>query len=258
VWLAVILGIDAVVSPGGTALIYVTTTSRISFGLSKNGYIPVVFERNSRRTKVPTSGILITAVIGLLFLLPFPSWAKLVGVVTSATVLMYAGAPLALGALRLQKPNLPRAYALPFGKVIAPLAFVLANFIVYWAGWQTYSTLMVVMILGLILMAVSAAFRLNPNQPTIDWAAAVWVFPYLAGMGLISYFGGFGQGSIIGGIGMFKNVLVGGNGDLPLYWDLAVLAAFSLLIYYIAIARRMPAEKVDQYIREVYPPPITE
>ena len=112
-WLAVILRIDAIVSPGGTGLIYLTSASRISFGLSRNGYIPSAFERNSRRTKVPVFGIIVTTLIGLLFLLPFPSWSKLVGVVTLASVMMYAGAPLALGALRLQKPDLPRPYAVP-------------------------------------------------------------------------------------------------------------------------------------------------
>lgn len=257
-WLAVILRIDAVVSPGGTGLIYLTSSSRISFGLSKNGYIPAAFERNSKRTKVPVIGIIITALIGLLFLLPFPSWSKLVGVVTSASVLMYAGAPLALGALRRQKPDLPRAYRLPFGHVLAPLSFVLANFIVYWAGWGTYSTLMVVMLLGFGLMAISGVCKLNPNQPEIDWGAAIWLFPYLVGMGVISYLGGFGKGGIIGDVGVFKGVLAGGSGDLPLYWDLLALTAFSLVIYYVAMAKRLPAAKVDEYVREVYPPPVAE
>jgi amino acid transporter len=82
-------------------------------------------------------GIIVSAVIGLLFLLPFPSWSKLVGVVTSASVMMYAGAPLALGALRRQKPDLPRPYRLPAAHIMAPLSFVLATWIVYWAGWST-------------------------------------------------------------------------------------------------------------------------
>jgi amino acid transporter len=257
-WLAVILRIDAVVSPSGTGLIYLTSASRISFGLSKNGYIPDAFEKNSPRTKVPVLGIIITGLIGLLFLLPFPSWSKLVGVVTSASVLMYAGAPLALGALRLQKPDLPRVYRLPFGEVLAPLGFILANFIVFWAGWSTYSTLMVVMIIGYVLMIISAAFHLNPNQPEVDWAAAIWVFPYLIGMGIISYFGSFGEGGIIGGVGPFKTFWVGGHGGLPLYWDLLVLAVFSLVIYFLAIQNRLPSEKVDHYVREVYPPPVGE
>ena len=46
--------------------------------------------------------------MGLILFLPFPGWQNLVGFITSATVLMYAGAPLALGALRHQKPDLPR------------------------------------------------------------------------------------------------------------------------------------------------------
>jgi amino acid transporter len=257
VWLATILRIDAVVSPGGTGLIYLTSGSRISFGLSKNGYIPVAFERNSLR-KVPVFSIIVTAIIGLLFLLPFPSWAKLVGVVTDASVLMYAGAPLALGALRLQKPDLPRPYRLPAGHILAPVGFVLANFIVYWAGWGTYSTLLVVIILGYALMGLSFAFNLNPNQPRIDWGAAIWVIPYLVGMGVISYLGGFGEGGILNSVGTFHKVLVGGKGHIGLYWDLLVVTIFSLIIYFIAISRRLSPEQVDHYVREVYPPPVTE
>lgn len=256
-WLAFILRLDAVISPGGTGLIYLTSASRISFGLSKNGYIPEAFERNNSR-KVPAFGIIVTALLGLLFLLPFPSWGKLVSVVTGASVLMYAGAPLAMGALRLQKPELERPYRLPWGSVLSPLAFILANFIVYWSGWQTYSTLMLVMVIGFILVGVSYAGKMNPNRPPIDWDAAVWVIPYLVGMGVLTYFGGFGTGGIFGGQYGFANVLVGGNGDLPLYWDLGAVAVFSLIIYFVAIAKRLPTSKVDYYVREVYPQPIAD
>jgi amino acid transporter len=257
-WMAWILRLDAVISPAGTGLIYLTSASRISYGLSKNGYVPEAFEKSSPRTKVPVFGIILSTIIGLLFLLPFPSWGKLVGVVTDASVLMYAGAPLALGALRKNKPLLERSYSLPWGRVTAPLAFVLANFIVYWAGWNIYSTLMIVMVIGYALMLVSAAFHLNPNQPKVDWGAAVWIFPYLIGLGIISYFGSFGQGGILDGQGPFKTVLVGGNGGLPLWWDLLVVAGFSLAIYYVAMARSLPEVEVDVYVRDVYPPPVTE
>jgi amino acid transporter len=257
-WLAFILRLDAFISPSGTGLIYLTSASRISFGLSKNGYIPDAFERNSARTRVPVFGVIVSAVIGLLFLLPFPSWSKLVGVVTSASVMMYAGAPLALGALRLQKPDLPRPYRLPAAEILAPLSFVLATFIVYWAGWSTYTTLMAAMLIGYVLMAISAALHLNPNQPKVDWEAAVWIFPYLIGMGVISYFGTFGAGGIIGGVGVFKTVFVGGTNALGLYGGLLVSAAWSLVIYYVAMSRRLPAAKVDEYVAEVYPPPVAE
>lgn len=257
-WLAVILRVDAIISPGGTGLIYTTSSSRISFGLSKNGYIPSAFERNWTRTRVPVFSVIVAAIIGLLFLLPFPSWSKLVGVVTSASVMMYAGAPLALGALRRQKPDLPRIYRLPAGHIVAPLAFVLASFVVYWAGWATYTTLMVALLVGYALMFVSSALHLNPNQGRLDWGAAIWIFPYLIGLGVISYFGTFGSGGIIGSVGVFKNILVGGNNDLGLYGGLIAVLVWSLIIYYVAISRRLSPEMVDHNVREVYPPPVAE
>ena len=36
-WLATVLYVDAVISPGGTGPIYVTAASRVSYGLSRNG-----------------------------------------------------------------------------------------------------------------------------------------------------------------------------------------------------------------------------
>jgi amino acid transporter len=260
-WLALLLRIDAVVSPFGTGLIYLTSGSRILFALSKNGYVPPAFENVSGRARVPVAAILLTAVVGVIFLLPFPSWAKLVNVVTSASVLMYAGAPLALGALRLQKPDLPRSYRLPAAGFMAPAGFAAASLIVYFSGWTTYSTLLVAILLGYALIGVSFAGRMNPNQPKLDMRAAPWVLTYLVGMGIISYLGDFGPGGIIGSVGIFKHVLDHGGNDtsqLSLYVFIGVTIAFSLVIYYWALATRLNPEQVDHYVRDVYPPPAGE
>jgi amino acid transporter len=258
-WLAFVLRIDAVVSPAGTGLIYTTSSSRLSFALSKNGYIPSAFETTNKRTLVPVFGVVFAAAIGLLFLLPFPSWSALVGVVTSASVLMYSAAPLALAALRKQKPELERVYRLPWAPFLAPLAFVCSSWIIYWAGWETYTTLMVAMLIGYGLIALSYAFNLNPNQPKMDWESIVWIAPYLLGMLVISYFGDFGAGGIIGGIGPFRHVLdQGGNDDLGLFGGLIAVMVWSLIVYVVAIRTRLPSEKVDEYVREVYPPPVAE
>jgi amino acid transporter len=255
-WLAFLLRVDGVISPSGTGLIYTTSASRLSFGLSKNGYVPTAFEATDQR-RVPIFGIVFAALIGLLFLLPFPSWGALVKIVTSASVLMYASAPLALGALRRQKPDLPRVYRLPLAALLAPLGFVCATWIIYWSGWQTVTTLMVAMLIGYALMALSYVFRLNPRAPKMDWEAAAWIIPYFIGILLISYFGTFGKGGIIGGIGVFKHVLPhGGNNDLGLAGGLVASAGWSLVIYLLAMARRLPEGKVDHYVRDVYPPPV--
>jgi amino acid transporter len=256
-WLAGILRADAVISPGGTGLIYLTSTSRIGFGLSRNGYIPQLFEKTDSRTKIPVWGVIISTLIGLIFLLPFPSWATLVTVVTFASVLMYAGAPLALAALRKSKPDLPRSYRLPAAEFIAPASFVLASEILYWTGYQTITTFVIVFAIGYLLMALSRIFHLNDHAPTtIDWRGGYWVPLYFVGMLLIAFFGNFGAGGIVGGVGFFHNKLIGADGFIPNWLDLLTVAGWSLFIYILAINSRLSSEMVDKYVHDVYPPPV--
>jgi amino acid transporter len=257
-WLATVLRIDAVISPGGTGLMYETASARLSYGLSKNGFVPSAFERVSG-SKVPVFGVIVATLVGVLFLLPFPSWAKLVGIVTSASVFMYAGAPVALGAMRRQKPDLARTYRLPAAGILSPLAFAGAGWVILFSGWQTYSTLVLALLLGYALIAVSYALKLNPRAPAMDWQAAPWIITWIIGMGVISYLSDFGPGGIIGGIGFFKNVLnQGGTDDIGLWGGVIASGLFSLIIYYWAVATRLSDEKVDEYVRDVYPPPVVE
>ena len=235
-WLAYILYADAIIAPVGTGLVYTTTSSRLTFGLSKNGAIPAAFEKTTEKTQVPWVGLLFAFVMGLILFLPFPGWQSLVGFITSATVLMYAGAPLALGALRHQKPDAPRPFRLRAGQFWAPAAFIVSNLIIYWSGWEVIWKLDVAVLLGYLLMAISRATKANPAAGDLDWAAALWLWPYLAGLSVISVLGQFG----------------GGRAVIPFWWDMVVVAAFSLAVYYGAIRLRLPTEKVDHYAGRVF------
>ncbi len=255
-WLATVLRIDAVVSPGGTGLMYETASARLTYGLSKNGFVPTAFERVNN-SRVPVFGVIVATLIGVLFLLPFPSWAKLVGIVTSASVFMYAGAPVALGALRRQKPELPRTYRLPLAEILSPLAFAGAGWVILFSGWQIYSTLVAALLLGYALIWLSYAGKLNPRAPAMDWQAAPWIITWIIGMGVVCYLSPFDPGGIIGGIGPFKHVLdKGGTGDISLWASIIASGLFSLIIYYWAVYTCLPPDKIDEYVADVYPPAV--
>ena len=235
-WLSVVLYLDAIISPGGTGLIYTTATSRVSYGLSKNGYAPKVFADTDKRG-VPWFGLIISFVTGVVCFLPFPSWQELVGFITSASVLMYAGAPLAYGVFADRLPQLERPYRLPFGKVLSPLSFVVANLIIYWAGWDTLWRLGVAIVLGYMLLGAYAWYATaseRPDAPRLDWKAAQWLPVYLLGLGVISWQGSFG-----------------GQGHIALWWDIVVVAVFSLGIYYWAKATASRPEEIERSIDEV-------
>src|SRR5919202_5981659 len=180
-WLATLLYIDAAISPGGTGLIYTASSSRLSFALARNHYIPHQFGYLSERG-VPLVSIIFSFIIGCIMFLPFPGWQELVGFITSATVMGYATVPLAFGALRRQEPNLRRAFKLPAGEVLGPLAFIVANLVIYWVGWTTNWKLFLAIALGFVLFAIAQATNPSERAPSLDWRGSLWLWPYFIGM----------------------------------------------------------------------------
>src|SRR5580693_4778497 len=212
-WLATILRIDAFVSPSGTGLIYTTGTSRVSYGLARNRYYPQIFSRVDRNG-IPWVGLVFAFLIGLLFLLPFPSWHSLVGLITGASVLMYAGAPLSLGAFRGQVPDANRPYRMPIASFLAPAAFIVADLLIYWSGFEVVWKLGIVLIIGYALIGISMAF--DPQRPPLDWKSAVWLPAWLIGMGLISW-----QGQYSGAPSSDKHPLPPTNTfHIAFWWDI--------------------------------------
>ncbi|MBO0837760.1 MAG: APC family permease, partial [Actinobacteria bacterium] len=235
-WFATILRIDAVISPSGTGLIYQTSGSRIGYGLARNRYFPPPFSWVDKRG-IPWFSLIVAFIAGLVFLLPFPSWSALVGLVTSASVLMYAGAPLSLGALRKQVPDADRPYRVPGATVLAPVAFMVASLIIFWSGLLTIWKLGFVLLLGYFLIGIWMVF--DKQRPPLDFKAASWLPVYLIGMGILSW-----QGTYSGGAK--KPPLPTGN--IPFGWDFLAVSGFALLIYLWAQWARAPREEVLELV----------
>jgi amino acid transporter len=225
-WLAVILYIDAFISPAGTGLIYVGTSARLSYALGHSGYVPKSVSRISSRG-VPYTSIILAFVIGLICFLPFPSWQSLVGLVTSATVIMYGFAPITLLALRKADPARSRPYRLPAAPILAPLAFIAANEIIYWTSWVTVEKLMLAIVAGYVLFAIAYVMGHPMERPPLDPRSLVWTVPWFAGLTVISYLGQYG-----------------GTRFIPEWIDLGVVAAFSLVICYIAVHFSLSSRRV--------------
>ncbi len=244
-WLSTLLIIDSVVSQAGTGLIYLGTSSRLSYGLGRNGYFPPGISRVNRRG-VPLVSIIICFVVGMLTFLPFPSWAGLVGLVTSATVLMYAMAPVSLAGLRLADPDRPRNYRLPAAPVLCPLAFIFANCIVYFAGWSNVFWLYMFIIIGLIIFGVYQAVIPASRRTNFEWRSAIWIVPWLLGLGIISWQGQY-TSSVTTVFGLTLNPTL----RIGEWYDLGLVAIFSLAIYYWAVHSSLPRRKVQEAVERV-------
>ncbi len=244
-WLATLLVIDSVVSPGGTGLVYLGTSTRLSYGLGRNGYFPKIISFVNKRG-VPIVSIFICFVIGMLTFLPFPDWYGLVGLITSATVIMYAMAPLSLTGLRKLDPDRERQYKLPFAEVLCPLAFILANIIVYVSGYATLFWLDVFIAAGFVFFGIYQVTQPADKRSVLNLRSAWWIPLWLGALLVISWLGQYDAGTPkVFGLTLLATKRIGS------WWDLLVVAAMSLVIYYLATAFTLSKEKVQEELAEV-------
>jgi amino acid transporter len=244
-WLATLLVIDAVVSPGGTGLVYLGTSSRLSYGLGRNGYFPKIISRINARG-VPIVSIGICFVIGMLTFLPFPDWFGLVGLITSATVIMYAMAPLALAGLRRQDPDRQRGYRLPAAWLLSPLAFIAANIVVYVAGYSTVFWMEMFIAAGFIIFAAYQISLPSERRTILDLRSATWLVPWLVALLVICWLGRYdGDPTKVFGVTLVATHRLGN------WWDLLAVAVMSLIVYYWASYSAMPVDKVQAAVAEV-------
>ncbi len=173
---------------------------------------------------VPVVSVIVGAVVGSLALGPFKSWAALVSVVTAATAIMYAFAPVALAALHRVDGGRPRTYRVPAPRLLVPAAFCSANLIIYWGGFETTWKLACAMGVGLLLFAAGAWRSGTGARRTIR--NAFWIVPWFAGQVLIGWLGRYGNGS---------------RSILPNWADVVVVIVFALAIFYWAVGLALPA-----------------
>lgn len=248
-WLGTILIIDAVISPGGTGLVYVSTASRLSYSMAKTRFLPPVFSAIDRRG-VPWFSIIFGGAFGCLLFLPFGGWAGLVAAITAASSFMYSFAPVAAVSLRKSDPDRLRPYKAPILNIIAPFSFVVSGFIIYWSGTANVIKLDIAVAFFLILYLI--ARRLDPNQEPLDFRAGAFAIPWIIGLTIFSIFGGSYVGGISnaasGGYATFFGVKIGSH--LPFWWDLGAIAIFALIVFYYGVNSRLGPERVLAHAEE--------
>jgi amino acid transporter len=236
-WLAVILIIDAVISPAGTGIVYLGTSARLSYALGEEREMPGALSRTNARG-VPYISIIVALIVGLIGFGPFKSWAALVSAVTGATAVMYAMAPIALGSLHLSDGERPRQYRMPLPKVILPTAFVSANLILYWGGYNVNLKVVGAIAVGLAVFVIGSV--VNRTHAFSTFRNSWWIPVWLGGVLLIGRFGRYGDPTL-GGLQRHTN-------DLPAFVDLGVVIAFSLVIYYLALSLRLEPNGVSEEV----------
>jgi amino acid transporter len=224
----------ATLSPLGTALIFIATSSRVSFAMTQNGYFPQALLFLNKKG-VPVLAVLANFVVGMLLFLPAPGWQSMVGFLVTSFAICSVIAPVSLVALRSQFPQHQRSFKLPLYVVWCALALFFSNLIIYWTGWDIYSHLGIAMLLGLIVLFVVRHFNpvITAKMP-LEWVNGLWVIVYLVAMGALIYWGQSTSSQQI----------------IPEGIDILCIAALSILMLLLSWHRRLPHDIAQKRIEK--------
>jgi amino acid transporter len=187
-WLALFLYADAFVSPSGTGSTYTATTARVLYAMERSGTVPQVFGRVHPKYGIPRPAMWFNLVVSFIFLFFFRGWGKLAAVISVATIITYLVVPISVIVLRRTAPNLHRPLRVPGLPLLAPMAFVLATLMLFWARWPHTGQIMLLLILPLpvyLYYQAKGNWRDFGRQLRASW----WLFAYLITVTVLSWAG---------------------------------------------------------------------
>lgn len=215
-WLALLLYADAFVSPSGTGITYTATTARMIYAMERSGTVPQVFGRVHPKYGIPRPAMWFNIAVSFVFLFFFRGWGKLAAVISVATIITYLVVPISVIVLRRTAPELHRPLRVPGLPVLAPIAFVLATLMLFWARWPHTGQIMLLLILPLPVYLYYQA-KGNWRDFGRQLSGAWWLFTYLVTITVLSW----------AGSREFE-----GHGYIGYGWDQLCVALTSLAFYF--------------------------
>ena len=149
-WLAKFVTVAILFGFSSVILVMLLGQSRVFYSMSRDGLVPKVFSDVHPRFKTPYKSNLLFFVFTAAFGGFIPG--DIVGDMTSigtlfAFMLVCAG----VWILRVQRPDLPRAFKAPAVPVTASLGIIVCGAMIYGLGWTNWLRLLVWLVVGLVI-----------------------------------------------------------------------------------------------------------
>ncbi|MEM0139111.1 MAG: APC family permease [Ferroplasma sp.] len=232
--LVYLLYADAYISPAGTLNIAAGVSTRNLYGMAENGYFPESLAKVNKKTGVPVVSLIISLILGLIFLIPLPSWYVVVGLVSGVAAFTYILGGSTLMVLRREAANLKRPYRLPYAKILSPVSFVGASLIVYWTGWPNVGYIAIIIFAGIaIYLFMYLLDRVDSVFNRANIKGGYWVPLLLLSLVFLSYVG---------------EANYGGMNIIPFPFDFLVVIIVSLVFYVISVNAGFKTDEITDII----------
>ena len=161
-----LLSLGAVVAIASVVLTVLYGQIRILFAMSRDGLVPPIFARVDRRTGVPRANTLVVGLFVSILAASIPL-GELANATSIGTLFAFALVNVAVLILRRTRPELPRAFRVPFAPVVPIAGALLCCYAMLSLGLSTWIVFLGWMLLGLGLYAGYGRHHSRLNSATM-------------------------------------------------------------------------------------------
>jgi len=149
-WMSTFIKLGAIAGLSSVILVMLLGQSRVLFAMSREGLLPPAFGQTHHRFQTPWINTAITGVVVAFFAGIF-NVREAGSLVSIGTLLAFVIVSAAILVLRIEHPDMPRAFRVPAVWLVAPLGAASALYLMVSLPGRTWLRLLVWLLIGLLL-----------------------------------------------------------------------------------------------------------
>ncbi|OGT69509.1 MAG: amino acid permease [Gammaproteobacteria bacterium RIFCSPHIGHO2_12_FULL_45_9] len=183
-WLSLILYVDAAISPSGTGIIYVGSSTRMFTGMAHDHQMPAMFGKEHPVHGVSRLSIVVTLALCMILVIFFDNWDKIMIVVSVFQLISCVAVPIAFWKLRQNNRGKRPPFKMPCGKTVGYIAYLILTYLLIQCGT---TALVLSFLFHTVFFSIYCGVYYQNFKETVKAAASAWsIFCYL---GLTVIFG---------------------------------------------------------------------
>lgn len=207
--IAVVVALIATFKDG---IIYYGGASRVGQILGREDkYFPKIMGHVSHRG-VPTYSVFLVVIVSVILVALGRSLASVIFLMVDAFLISYSPGPISLMVFRKTAPDVKRPYRLPAASVLAPIAFIVTNLMVFFSGFAAIELVVPLDLAGVFLLIF---YNRYTKTKGLGYLYGIYLPVYLVFTFVYSYFSSFGVAHVI-----------------PFPWDTVIYIVVSVVFFY--------------------------
>jgi amino acid transporter len=185
-WVAIVLYVDAMISPSGTGIIYVGSSARMFTGMAEDKQMPSIFAKEHPIHGISRLSIFVTLIFCMILVVFFDNWDKIMIVVSVFQLISCLAVPIAFCKLRKIDVDKPRPFRMPGGIVLSYIAYLVVSYLLIQCGFMP---LLLSLVFHAVFFLIYCSVYYKTVSGTIKAFLSSWsMFVYMAVVTVFGYF----------------------------------------------------------------------